>query len=345
MTLYLSNRDGNGKTSEEGHYRLQTKILTGDVLGAGSLSVVQNSPAGMSVLISVGDFKIDTTDYSYTAWNSTPLQVNIPTADPANPRISTIVLYVDRSASTSPSPPNNPGIVKAMQVSGSPAAIPVAPSSGAIQTAVGANNPYIILADVRTNAGATSIVNANITDRRTRLYVGNEMVQTSSLKDASITTVKLVDSSVTTPKVNNGAITTAKFKPTIINSNFTKASSRYNQTVTGWQPIPNCSMTYTAGPTPERLILTTGAMANKSTSGNGEIALYVNGAAYGIRAYYNSGVAWYRSAFTNVLDLTAGQTVTLAVWAYSNDTAGFSITNEQDYWKPGIHGFSVYNGA
>ena len=65
MTLYLSNRDGNGKTSEEGHYKFQTAVWTGSVLGSSALAVTQNSPLGMSVLVAPGQFKIDTTsDYS-----------------------------------------------------------------------------------------------------------------------------------------------------------------------------------------------------------------------------------------------------------------------------------------
>ena len=120
MTLYLSNRDGNGKTSEEGHYRLQTQVLSGDVLG-GSLLVTQNSPTGMSVLVTSGDFKIDTgLNYSYTGWASVNEVITISTADPANPRITTIVAYTDKGALTSASPPNNSGINKLMAINGTP---------------------------------------------------------------------------------------------------------------------------------------------------------------------------------------------------------------------------------
>lgn len=235
MTLYLSNRDGNGKTSEEGHYRLQTQVLSGDVLG-GSLLVTQNSPTGMSVLVTSGDFKIDTgLNYSYTGWASTNEVVTISTADPANPRITTIVAYTDKTASTSASPPNNPSINKLKAVNGTPQAVPVAPNAATIQASVGAGNPYIILADVRVNAAATSIVTANITDRRVPLQIAANLVRTNTILDSAITnakiandavtTTKILDSNVTTAKIANLAVTAAKIEtqqawvvPTMVNS-------------------------------------------------------------------------------------------------------------------------------
>lgn len=211
MTLYLSNRDGNGKTSEEGHYKFQTSVFDGNVLGSTALQVTQNSPTGMSVLVAAGQFKVDTgSQYSYTGWNTASAAVTITTADPANPRITSIVLYIDKGATTSASPPNNPGIPKLIAVNGTAGAVPSAPNGTTIQTAVGSGNPYIILANVTVGTGATSIVNANISDQRTLVSLGSDIVATASIKDASVSTAKLIDSSVTTAKINDGAITTAK---------------------------------------------------------------------------------------------------------------------------------------
>lgn len=233
MTLYLSNRDGDGKTSEEGHYRLQTQILTNDVLGSSSLQVTQNSPVGMSVLVGTGDFKIYTgANYSYTGWNSSVATVTISTSDPANPRITTIVLYVDKSATTSPSPPNNPGIIKLKSVDGTPSAVPVAPNGTTIQSSVGSGNPYIILANVTVPAAATTIVTANISDQRQLLRITDNLVVTNSIQDgavtsgkistggvatiniadSAITTTKIADSNVTTVKLANNAVTAAKIE-------------------------------------------------------------------------------------------------------------------------------------
>lgn len=183
MTLYLSNRDGNGKTSEEGHYKFQTAVWKGQVLGSTALLVKQNSPLAMSVLVSVGQFKIDTPEnYSYTGWNTSDTAVAISTADGANPRVSTIVAYVDRSAPTSASPPNNPGIVKLKSVNGTAGAIPTAPNDAAIQSSVGTGNPFIKLANVTVPAAATTIINSYITDVRQLIGLPDEIIMGSNIQ-------------------------------------------------------------------------------------------------------------------------------------------------------------------
>ena len=183
MTLYLSNRDGNGKTSEEGHYKFQTAVWKGQVLGATALLVKQNSPLAMSVLVSIGQFKIDTPEnYSYTGWNTTDTAVAVSTADPANPRISTIVAYVDRAASTSPSPPNNPGIVKLKSVNGSAGALPTAPNDATIQASVGTGNPFIRLANITVPAAASNIINSYITDLRQLIGLSDEVIMGSNIE-------------------------------------------------------------------------------------------------------------------------------------------------------------------
>lgn len=217
MTLYLSNRDGNGKTSEEGHYKFQTAMWAGSVLGATALQVTQNSPTGLSVLVAPGQFKIDTSsDYAYTGWNSSSAAVNITTADPANPRITTIVAYVDKLASTSSSPPNNPGIVKFAAVNGTAGAIPTAPNSTIIQSAVGSGNPYITLANVTVGAGSTTVVNANISDVRTRVTLGSSLVATSSILDSAVTDAKIATNAVTNSKILDDAVTFAKIDYTTV---------------------------------------------------------------------------------------------------------------------------------
>lgn len=218
MTLYLSNRDGNGKTSEEGHYKFQTSVWAGNVLGSTAMKVSQNTTPGMSVIVAAGQFKIDTSqDYSYTGWNTADTVVNISTADPSNPRVTSIIAYIDKGATTSASPPNNPGIVKLIAVNGTPAASPTAPSAGTIQTAVGSGNPYIILANVTVGAGATSILNASISDQRVLVTVGTSLVSTSSIIDGAVSTTKIADLAVTGAKLANNSITSAKLADATIN--------------------------------------------------------------------------------------------------------------------------------
>lgn len=163
MATYLSNRDG-GKTNEEGHYRFEVKSFTGNVNNG--LKVIQNNPLSMSVLVEAGDARIPYQEYGYTWWNDGNLSVSINTADPSNPRDDVIVAYVDRGVTPDSNVTNNPDIVKIKSVAGSPSANPTPPNNTAIQTSVGAGNPYMILAQVRVGAGVSTVSNGNITDKR-----------------------------------------------------------------------------------------------------------------------------------------------------------------------------------
>lgn len=177
MAFFLSNRDG-GLTDEQGHYRFQTNVWDGNVIGGG-LQVTQNSPLGMSVLVGAGDAKVPYGGYAYTAWNDAAVAVTIQTANPSNPRIDRLVLYIDRAETPQQVNPNNPGIPKLMVVAGTPGAVPARPNSTAVNSAVGATNPWIDLADVRVNAGVTQITNANITRTATPVTVSGVMPSAS----------------------------------------------------------------------------------------------------------------------------------------------------------------------
>jgi hypothetical protein len=201
MAIYLSNRDG-GKTDEQGHYKFQTNAFTGNVLDGGLL-VTQNSPLAMNVKVSGGDARIPYSDYAYTAWipAGAPETVTVTTANPSNPRIDRLVMYVDRGETPSSATANNSTLCKLMLVAGTPAGSPSRPSNGTVDTAV-SNNPYIDLADIRVNAGVTQITDADITD--TRVLVG------APIADGSVTTAKIADGSVTTAKIADGSVTNTK---------------------------------------------------------------------------------------------------------------------------------------
>jgi len=179
--IYLSNRDGNGKTSEEGHYRLQTRMLKGFSLLPDDLKVIENSPVAMNVKVSIGDYRIESGTYAYTGWVSSEQIIIIPTANTANPRIDSIVIYVDKSATSNPAPPNNPNITKIIVVSGVASAVPIASTSTEIQTAVGAANPYYILATISVGVNVNTISNANIVDLRTSIGLQDQVLKSSAI--------------------------------------------------------------------------------------------------------------------------------------------------------------------
>lgn len=141
--------------------------------------------------------------------------------------------------------------------------------------------------------------------------------------------------------INDGAIGTRKFQPTIINSNFTPAGVRYSNSAATTQLIPNCSFTYTAGPTNETLLLWWDLMAYKA-SDNAEAHLYVNGAAFGTSVYIDSGSPWVRNGTMAIVNVNAGSTTTLALYMQNASATVVSVTNEKDRWMPKIQGFSIY---
>lgn len=207
MSEFLSYRDGN-KTNEHGVYRLLSKLLIGEVVNG--MAIVQAGTPNMTVVVQPGDCMIPDTNYKYNGWIDADKALTITTADPTNPRLDVVVAYTDKSLVDATNS-NSPNGMKFAVVAGTPAATPTAPSAGTIQTAVGASNPYIILAIVRVNAGATSIVTANINDRRSfvALPVQNnaamKVMQNQVLSGGTLAQVSLLTGSMSnmTYSVNN----------------------------------------------------------------------------------------------------------------------------------------------
>ena len=152
--------------------------MTGDVI-EGFQVQAKGTPA-MSVTIVQGTAGVTTGTYpdSFRYWiandttTGTPAgeSVTISPASASNPRITTVGAFVNESQTFATSPVNQPGGWTAFAVDGSPNASPSGPNSSAIQSAVGAGNPYIILADVLVGTNVTQINSGNITDRRNMMY-------------------------------------------------------------------------------------------------------------------------------------------------------------------------------
>jgi len=138
--------------------RLTTQALwaTTGIIKADSLAVTQNSPAGLSVLVSSGWAAVvgtvQTNMGTYVGYNDATVVLSVTTADPTNPRIDRVCLTVNDGYYTGVL---NNAVLQV--VAGTPAGSPVAP-------ALPANS--ISLATVAVGAGATAITNANITDTR-----------------------------------------------------------------------------------------------------------------------------------------------------------------------------------
>jgi hypothetical protein len=138
--------------------RLTTQALyaTTGIIGASSLAVTPNSPAGMSVIVATGWAAIVGTTQSnmgtYVAYNDAPNTLTVTTANPTNPRIDIVVVTVQDAYYTGAF---NDVIFQV--IAGTPAGSPTAPATPANS---------IKLADIAVGAGVTSITAANITDQR-----------------------------------------------------------------------------------------------------------------------------------------------------------------------------------
>lgn len=163
MSEYLANRDG-GKTDEHGFMRAISNVMGGDVISG--LLVKQSVSPAMSVVVSVGDIAISSgLGFRYCGWVDADKTLTITTANATNPRKDLVVAFIDKAIVQSTTS-NNINALKLVVVAGVAAGSPTEPSGATIQTAVGAGNPYCILALVDVPALDTQITNSQITDRR-----------------------------------------------------------------------------------------------------------------------------------------------------------------------------------
>lgn len=195
----------NSLVSPELYARHLSRLFTGNVVDG--LLVVPKT--GLTVTLPFGNGLIpygtgataSAREFSLVA----NFDITLDTADASNPRIDLIVIYVDMGVTLPGGTPTSanldgPGVVKATFVKGTPNASPVDPTVGAIQTKIGASNPYIVVAAVRVDATVTTIAANKITDRRVFARVGN-----SNIADSAVTAIKTsFGGNFTTSEVDTG---------------------------------------------------------------------------------------------------------------------------------------------
>jgi hypothetical protein len=221
MSKLVSNYDG-GTTDQYGTFLAFNRFLTGDVIEG--LAVTAQASPNMTVLVGTGSGRISTGTYPtsygfFIAVDTTGGEsVTIGTAA-ASPRIDYIVAYIDIGVSGSLLPinvNNKNNVLKFADVQGTPAGSPVVPTVSQIQTAIGAANPYIILAQIAVAASATQITNPNITDLRSMAGV-----QTANIAAGAVTNAKLS----TTAGELGGAMTS--WSPTVVGFSSTTVAQYY----------------------------------------------------------------------------------------------------------------------
>lgn len=200
MANKVFNMEG-GLHSAAAYSAFEDSMYGSSVASASDLAVTAGT--GMNVIVSTGNGLISTgSGYARRIGTTSTNTVTISAASSANPRIDSIVGYIDNSITPETSVVDNTnGILNFAAVSGTPAATPTAPTASAIQTAIGAGNPYIILANVTVPTSATAASSFTITDVRT---IANEAL------DDSVSTPAIQDDAVTTDKIADGAVTSDK---------------------------------------------------------------------------------------------------------------------------------------
>lgn len=153
---------GGGMHSPAALTQFIRDALDGEV--ANGMEVVAGS--GMNVTVKSGTASVGK-DPSYDINIIGTESVSVGAASPSNPTNTLIVAYVDRDVAGSTAVTDNTNdVFKLKAISGAAAATPSDPTASAIQAAIGAANPFIVLARVLKRAGTTSIIDSDITDLR-----------------------------------------------------------------------------------------------------------------------------------------------------------------------------------
>ncbi len=186
----------NSLVSPELYARHFSRLITGNVIDG--LTLVPKT--GLTVTLQPGNALISYGSGATASARMVSLvadfDITLSTADASNPRIDSIVCYVDTTVSLPGGTPTSanldgPGVWKAVKVNGTPNASPVAPNSTAIQTAIGAGKPYFVAHDVRVDAGVTTIASNKITDRRTMAIVSLAALIAANIPEGSISNAML----------------------------------------------------------------------------------------------------------------------------------------------------------
>lgn len=111
-------------------------------------------------------------------------EVDVTTNASGNPRIDAVVLYQDLNETANTDATN---VAKFEIVEGLPAASPQAPSDSAIESAIGAANPYVRLANIRVENGASTIDAEDVEDTRERFGIANQF-DSAEVGDLKVTT-------------------------------------------------------------------------------------------------------------------------------------------------------------
>jgi hypothetical protein len=155
-----------------------------DLSSANHLKVVQRGAgANMSIDISEGRGFIKGSVNAYPVRNTAVINQVIANNTSGNPRKDAIVLYIDLAESPTTTADD---VCKVAVVQGTPAASPVVPTDGEIQTAVGASNPFLRLSNVTVAHNESTIDTADVADARVQFKTRHMLAAETLSFDATL---------------------------------------------------------------------------------------------------------------------------------------------------------------
>lgn len=178
----VAYRDNDAWTSERGASKFIDQIIASvkqtKYQGEGCVLNGFKVTPGSGLSVDINDFNGDDghlmiryNNYSYLGWITANYNLVLSGADQALPRRSVIVAYIDLTVEfvETDNVIESPDVLKFKAIDGVPNANPSDPSVSSIQSAIGLNNPYIVLASVLVPAGASTLSSGNITDYTSEL--------------------------------------------------------------------------------------------------------------------------------------------------------------------------------
>lgn len=151
---------------------LTDMVRKGGVLDpATDFLTVEPSGGGLNVDVGTGRGYMKKDGNTYPLRNTATQTVSIGANSSGNPRIDSIVAYLDLTIIPNATTSQGDDVCSIVAVQGTPAASPVAPLEAQIESAIGASNPYIILDNVTVANGASGISNANIARACDRVFM------------------------------------------------------------------------------------------------------------------------------------------------------------------------------
>lgn len=171
---------------------------------ANAASFVVAPGTGMGLTISTGDGLISVDNFNARRIQVTTTEtVTVPASSASFNRIDSVVAYIDTAVTaTTAQIDNTNDILKFMVVAGTAAATPLAPTSGAIQAAIGAGNPYMVLYNVTVPQSATNTAGVTLSDQRVIMNV----ITAAQIAALAVTTAKLAAAAVTADKIADTAM-------------------------------------------------------------------------------------------------------------------------------------------